>query len=181
MGQPQTNLYLVGFMGTGKTTIGKAVAARLDFDFLDSDAEIEKRAGKPIAEIFSGEGEAVFRQYEREFIESGHPVSGQVVACGGGLVVPDGMLERVKRLGVVICLSASAESILQRTRSNTARPLLNVPDPEARIRSMLAEREPIYRRAGTVLLTDGRGLPELVQNVMRIYRREALERDRAAG
>src|SRR4051812_7704562 len=91
MTPPATNLYLVGFMGTGKSTVGRQVARQLGFQFLDSDHEIERLQGKPVARIFAEEGEAKFRTLEREFIERGHPADRCIVACGGGLVVPPGM------------------------------------------------------------------------------------------
>lgn len=175
MSQPDPNLYLVGFMGTGKTTVGRAVATRLGYDLLDSDAEIERTTGRSIPEIFAAEGEAAFRVLERRFIESGHPSARCVVACGGGLVVQPGMLELLKTRGVVVCLQASFETILKRTQGNRHRPLLNVEDPMERIRTLYAQREPIYRRSGTVILTDGRPLGDVVGHVVRAYRREAVE------
>jgi len=169
------NLYLVGFMGTGKTTVGRAVAHRLGFGLLDSDHEIERREGRSIPEIFAAQGEAAFRGMERAFVEGGHPEAGTVVACGGGLVVPPGMLAALKRRGVVICLHASLETILRRTSGNRHRPLLDVENPMERIRALYAAREPIYHQAGTIILTDGRTLADIVQHVLRAYRREAAE------
>src|SRR5436190_14482731 len=109
------NLYLVGFMGTGKSTVGRAVAQKLGFELLDSDHEIERECGKTIAEIFAAEGEALFRTRERKFIEQGHPATRTVVSCGGGLVVQPGMLPVLQDKGVVICLHAAIETILART------------------------------------------------------------------
>ena len=171
----EPNLYLVGFMGTGKTTIGRALGQRIGFAVIDSDHEIERVAGKPVTEIFAQEGEPAFRRLERNFIESGHPVSGQIVACGGGLVVPEGMLELLHQKGVVICLHASLETILKRTQGQRHRPLLNVEDLDARVRALYAAREPIYRRAGSMILTDARPLSDIVTHVMRTYRREAAD------
>jgi len=175
MNAADVNLYLVGFMGTGKTTVGRAVAQRLGFALLDSDHEIERQEGHTIAEIFEQRGEAAFRKLERRYIESGHPSSRSVISCGGGLVVAQGMLELLQSRGVVICLHASIETILARTARHRHRPLLNVDDPDARVRTLFAEREPIYKRAGTVLLTDARPLNEIVAHVIRAWRREAAD------
>lgn len=173
MNAADVNLYLVGFMGTGKTTIGRAVAQRLGFALMDSDQEIERLQGRTIAEIFATDGEAAFRVMERTFVEGGHPPTRTVVSCGGGLVVQPGMLEALEARGVVICLHASIETILARTARHRHRPLLNVEDQEARVRALYAAREPVYKRAGTVILTDGRPLNDIVSHVMRAWRREA--------
>ena len=173
MTPPAANLYLVGFMGTGKSTVGRQVARQLGYQFFDSDREIERTQGKPVAGIFAEEGEAKFRALEREFIERGHPGEGSVIACGGGLVVPTGMLELLHRRGVVVCLHASIEIILERTMRTKHRPLLQVENPEQRLRALFAEREKVYGRTGTMVLTDRRPLREIVGHVLRVYRLEA--------
>ncbi len=167
-------------MGTGKTTIGRSVAQRLKYRLLDSDHEIERQEGKSIPEIFAQEGQAHFRQLERAFIETGHPTERCVVACGGGLVVQPGMLDLLKSRGVLVCLHASLETILKRTSANRNRPLLDVEDPMERIRALYQEREPVYKRAGAVILTDHRPTSDIVAHVMRVYRREVAERARAS-
>ncbi len=179
MNAADVNLYLVGFMGTGKTTIGRLVAQRIGFELIDSDAEIEKTQGKSIAEIFAGEGEPAFRAMERRFIEAGHPVARRVVSCGGGLVVQAGMLDALRARGVVVCLHASLETILARTARHRTRPLLNVADPEVQLRALYAAREPIYRSAGSMILTDSRPLNDIVGHVVRTWRREAADYVRA--
>lgn len=175
MNPEDVNLYLVGFMGTGKSTVGRAAAQKLGFVLLDSDHEIERQQGKTIPDIFAGEGEAAFRAMEREFIEHGHPAERTIISCGGGLVVQPGMLERLQAKGVVICLHASLETILARTARQRNRPLLNVDNPEERIRTLYAAREPIYRQSGTMILTDGRPLSEIVAHVVRAWRRESVD------
>jgi shikimate kinase len=172
-------------MGTGKTTVGRCVAHRIGFKCVDSDHEIERRAGKTVAKIFAEEGEEAFRALERQFVEGGHSPQKVVVACGGGLVVQPGMLAKLASRGVVVCLHASIETILARTgRHEESRPLLNVEDPAARARLLYAEREAIYRSAGTVILTDSRPLSEIAAHVIRVWRREAdafSRRPHAAG
>jgi len=160
-------------MGTGKTTVSRAVSQRLGFTCVDSDHEIERICGRAIPDIFASEGEAAFRLREREFIESGHPARRAVVACGGGLVIAPGMAQLLRGRGVVICLHASVETILERTSRQDNRPLLNVPNPAERIRTLFAEREQAYRSAGTLVLTDGRPVRDIVTHVVRVWRREA--------
>lgn len=181
MNAADVNLYLVGFMGTGKSTVGRAVAQRLGFESLDSDHEIERLRGKTIPEIFAQDGEPAFRAMERTFVESGHPAARTVVSCGGGLVIQPGLLEALRARGVVICLHASIETILARTERTRHRPLLNVEDPEKRIRTLFAEREPIYQRSGSMILTDGRPLNDVVAHVLRSWRRDAGDYVRAAA
>lgn len=168
-----TNLYLVGFMGTGKSTVGRLVARQTGFSFFDSDHEIERREGQPVAQIFREQGEPAFRTKEQEFIEHGHPAKKCVVSCGGGLVVPPGMLELLRSRGVVICMHAPIDTILQRTMHTTHRPLLAVDHPEQRLRDLYAQREELYRRTGTMVLTDKRPLREIAAHVLRVYRQEA--------
>ncbi|MBL9211748.1 MAG: shikimate kinase [Opitutaceae bacterium] len=180
MNPADVNLYLVGFMGTGKTTVGRAVGQKLGFQVLDSDHEIERQQGKSIPEIFAQDGEPAFRAMERAFIEGGHPAERTLVACGGGLVVQPGMLERLQQKGVVVCLHASLDTILQRTARHRNRPLLDVEDPAERIRTLYAAREPIYKRSGTVILTDARPLNDIAAHVIRAWRRDAADFARAA-
>ena len=171
--QFKQNLYLVGFMGVGKSAIGRRIARELGFRFIDSDQEIEKAENRKIPEIFEQNGEAHFRKLERAFIETGHPDSNCVVSCGGGLVVQPGMKELLKAKGVVICLFASPESIVERTSHNSNRPLLNVENPEERVRELLAEREPIYMDSGACITTEGRTIPEVVRHMIRTYKSNA--------
>jgi shikimate kinase len=181
MNPADVNLYLVGFMGTGKTTVGREVAHKLGFHALDSDHEIERRHGKTIPDIFAQDGEPAFRAMEREFIERGHPAERTLVACGGGLVVQPGMLGLLQSKGVIVCLHASLETILARTARQRNRPLLAVENPEERIRTLYAAREPIYKQSGTVILTDARPLQEIVAHVIRAWRRDAADFGRRKG
>jgi len=166
------NIYLVGFMGTGKSTIGRQLAERLDYQFLDSDAEIERISGMTIPDLFKEQGESVFRKMEKEFVDSGHPAEGCVVSCGGGLIFQEGFKELLQEKGIVISLFASAETIYKRTRTNANRPLLAVEDPMAEIQALLEKRLPVYQAVGIGVLTDDRTLNEIVEHIIRIYRRK---------
>lgn len=174
------NLILVGFMGTGKTTLGRHLAQQWRVRFIDSDLEIERLARMKIPEIFAQKGEAEFRRMEREWVEKHMPKGGCVIATGGGLVIPEGMSELIKSKGVVVCLFATPETIYRRTSGSNHRPLLQTENPLDRIRDLLALREPAYLRSGISVLTDGRNLPDLAHAVERIYRREARERRRGS-
>jgi shikimate kinase len=175
MNPEDVNLYLVGFMGTGKSTVGRSVARRLGFESVDSDHEIERLQGRSISEIFTQQGEPAFRLMEREFVEKGHASARTVVACGGGLVVQPGMLAKLQAKGVVVCLHASFATVLERTQRHRVRPLLEVENPEERIRTLYAAREPIYKQAGTVILTDARPLNDVVAHVIRAWRRDSAD------
>lgn len=164
------NLVLVGFMGTGKTTLGRALARKLNYRFVDTDHLIEERNGKSIPQIFEQEGEAAFRQYERQAVEEWVPRSGCVVSCGGGLIMAPGMLDKVKELGVLVCLFASPETILSRVGRNDQRPLLRGEGALERIQKLLEERLPVYLKAGTGVLTDNRSEADILKSILRIYR-----------
>ena len=176
MNPADVNLYLVGFMGTGKTTVGaRSRRTRSVFKCSTAITRSNGSQGKSIPDIFAQEGEPAFRGFERDFVERGHPADRTVVACGGGLVVQPDMLELLKSKGVVVCLHASLETILARTARHRNRPLLAVENPEERIRTLYAAREPIYKKSGTVILTDSRPLHDIVAHVVRAWRRDAVD------
>jgi len=144
--QPR-NLILIGFMGTGKTTIGKRVARSLGFRFVDTDQLIARKAGKSIPDIFAHSGEEAFRELETEVLRECAARSGQVISTGGGIVTRPGNLEILRDAGYVVWLKASPETIYDRVRRNRNRPLLHTDDPERTIREMLDQRLDLYRRA----------------------------------
>lgn len=170
--EKRPNLYLIGFMGVGKSAVGRQLAHNLRMRFLDSDWSIEQEAGKPISRIFAEDGEARFREMERALIEHGHPEEGTIVSCGGGLPVQPGMIDLLQRKGVLVSLFARPETIVRRTRGNPKRPLLNVDDPEARVRALFKERLPVYMQASLSVSTDGRSIKEVVDSIARMYRQE---------
>ncbi len=173
MPKMRPNLYLIGFMGVGKSAVGRQVARHLNFEFIDSDNAIEVLEGRSVRAIFESDGEDAFRVMERAFLENGHPGEGCVVACGGGLPLAEERRRILLTRGIVICLFASIATILRRTSASSKRPLLDAPDLEERVRTLIAEREPIYMKTGIGISTEGRTLDEVARNVVRIYHREA--------
>ncbi|MDX8415843.1 shikimate kinase [Intestinicryptomonas porci] len=167
-GNSLPNLYLVGFMGTGKSSMGKRLAARFNLRFIDSDEEIEKSSGMSIKDIFAKFGEEKFREMERDFIENGHPKTGCVVSCGGGLVCRDGMPELVKSKGVSIVLFAEPEVIFKRVSLSKTRPLLNVENPMQRICELLDKRSKYYNRSGICVSSSGNP-NDVEERLARIY------------
>jgi len=160
------NLALVGFMGTGKTTIGKMIAETLRFTFVDTDEMIEARTGKTIAQIFAGEGEPKFREMESVVVDELAERRKSIISTGGGLPVFGDNLDRLKLHSLTVCLWSSPEKIFERVKNQTHRPLLNEPDPLAKIRALLAMREPFYRRADVLVNTELRSAREVAQQII---------------
>ena len=160
------NLALIGFMGTGKSSVGRLVADVLHFTFLDTDHVIEARAGKTISDMFTQDGEPAFREWERRIVEELTRREKTVIATGGGLPTDPANLASLKSHALVICLWASPESIWERVRGQDHRPLLNEADPLARIQELLAAREPYYRQADVLVNTGMRSLREVAQHVV---------------
>ncbi len=144
---PQSNIILTGFMGTGKTTLGRLLAKRIGYEFIDSDALIEAQTGKTITELFQIQGEAAFRKLESELVEDLAQKKGLVIATGGGLVLNPKNVAALSNTGQIICLTASPEEILTRVaKAPNVRPLLQEEDPQAKIIELLHHRESVYQQ-----------------------------------
>lgn len=159
---------LWGFMASGKTAVGSRLATRLGWDHIDLDALIVRRAGKPIAEIFRSEGEAAFRALEaaasREIIARRKVV----ISPGGGWITNEGVLDQLPPGTLTVWLRVEPQTVLKRLRrgrGGPARPLLATPDPAQRVRTLLAQREPLYRRADCTVQTDGRTVASVVAEI----------------
>jgi shikimate kinase len=159
------NLALVGFMGAGKTTVGRLVARQLGFTFVDTDEVIEIRTQRKIAELFAECGEAAFRAVERQLLQEIVAQEKLVIATGGGLVCQTGNMELLKSRALVVCLWASVDTIWERVRHQAHRPLLRVPNPREEIVRLLALREPHYRRADVLVNSGLRSLREVAAHV----------------
>ena len=164
------NIALAGFMGVGKSSVGRLVAAELQFEFVDTDEVIESRTGVKIPEIFAQHGEAAFRKFECDLVAEMAGWSGKVISTGGGLVVDPANLASLKTHSFVVCLWATPETIFQRTKHQTHRPLLQAPDPLAKIRALLATREAAYKQADVLVSTEQRSIKEIAAHVLHNFR-----------
>ena len=164
-----TNIVLVGFMGTGKTRIGQDVAKRLGLRFVDMDDCIVERAGKPIPEIFADDGEPHFRSIERQVVIDLAGETGHVIATGGGVVLNPDNIRDFNEQGLVICLSATPEVILERVQHDTNRPLLNADDKMAKIRGILDTRQPLYDAIPNQIDTSEMTVDDVVDRVVALY------------
>ncbi|MEW8015321.1 MAG: shikimate kinase AroK [Candidatus Sedimenticola endophacoides] len=162
------NIFLIGPMGAGKTTIGRQLAAVLGLGFHDSDREIQRRTGVDIPTIFDFEGEVGFRRREREVIDQLTQADGLVLATGGGAVADAANRGCLAARGTVVYLHCAPEQQYQRTACDRSRPLLRTEDPLARLRELMAEREPLYRElADVVVSTERRSLKSVVGEIVR--------------
>lgn len=150
------NVFLVGLMGAGKTTVGRILARRLRLRFYDSDQEVERRCGVKIPVIFEIEGEAGFRAREQQALAELTTLRGIVLATGGGAVLSQENRERLAAGGTVIYLNARPEDLYARVRNDRNRPLLATADPLARLRELHRERDPLYRAIADVVVDTGR-------------------------
>lgn len=160
------NLVLVGFMGTGKSAVGRRVAALAAAPFLEMDAELERRAGKSISRIFAEDGEPAFRDQEAQLAEEWGRKQGAVISCGGGVVLREANLRALQANGLLVCLTARPEVILARTARAAKRPLLAGDNPEQKIRDLLAARAPLYAKIPVQLDTSDLGPEELAAQVL---------------
>ena len=168
---PDLNIFLVGPMGAGKTTIGRQLAKALDKTFLDSDHEIETRTGADIPWIFDLEGEAGFRRRECQVIDELTRRKGIVLATGGGAVLAEENRRHLADRGVVVYLRTSVEQQLQRTARDRSRPLLQTEDPRARLQELFVQRDPLYREIANIVVdTDNRSVRSTVNAILKQLR-----------
>jgi shikimate kinase len=164
------NLALIGFMGTGKTSVGRLIAEQLHFDYLDTDEIIQTHTGRTIADIFKTDGEPAFRALEQKVVAELASRVKTVVATGGGLPTNPMNFTSLKTHALIICLWASPEKIWERVRNQSHRPLLQDADPQKKIRELLAAREPFYRQADVLLNTELRSVREVAQQIVHQFR-----------
>lgn len=169
------NIYLVGFMGTGKSSVGRLLAkeksrleSRSQWNFVDLDELIELKEQRRIVDIFAKDGEAYFRKLEKKILNQVSTQKKFVVACGGGIVLDKGNVSLMKKTGIMICLNATPEEILKRVSSSNGRPLLNVDKPKKRIELLLKMRAPYYMQADEVIETTGLSVKQVAKKISKI-------------
>ena len=171
------SIVLIGFMGSGKSSVGRRLSYRLKVPFIDTDSEIERTAGCTIADIFEERGESAFREAETDCLSSLVPSKrgkgSIVISTGGGVPLREENRNIIKRLGTVVYLKASPETIYERIKDDTSRPLLNTDDPMKKIRMMMQERSGIYSMAADIEIdTDGKLCRDIADEIIR--RKKAL-------
>jgi shikimate kinase len=166
------NIVLVGFMGTGKTTIAKALARSLGKKYVNTDDLIESREKRSINDIFKDDGEAYFRKVEKEIIKEARRQADQVIDAGGGVVLDPENMKNLRMTGTIICLWADPDTIRERTKKYEHRPLLNVEDPKKRITELLDHRRPFYEKADFHVDTSAGDIGSAVEAIKKIVDRK---------
>ncbi|MCX5699484.1 MAG: shikimate kinase [Candidatus Omnitrophica bacterium] len=172
------NIYLIGFMGTGKTSVGRQLAKEKEWNFIDLDELIELKQQRRIVDIFAQEGEPYFRKIEKKFLRQVCSQKKFVVACGGGVVLDPDNIKLMKKTGILICLCAAGEVILKRVSTSASRPILNVAKPRERIELLLKMRAPYYIQADKTIDTSKLSIKEAVTKIIKIVSSGAVSRKR---
>jgi len=162
------NIVLIGFMGTGKTVVAKELAKSLKMDYVSTDQLIIEKEKRAISDIFTENGEEYFRQVEGKVISDVSSKDNLIIDAGGGAVIKEENLKNFKKKGIVVCLTAKSEIILNRTAGYKHRPLLNVSNPKKRIEELLAAREIYYKKADFTVDTSALTIDEVVQKIKKI-------------
>lgn len=162
------NIVLVGFMACGKTFTSRELARRLNRERVSTDELIEQREGRSIPDIFSQSGEPYFRQVERQAVAEAAGRENLVIDCGGGVARDPANFSALRKSGIIFYLYASPEAVYRRTRGRTDRPLLNVSDPLAKIKELLAERDPHYRQADFLIDSNEDNINKVVDDILDI-------------
>jgi shikimate kinase len=160
------NIVLTGFMGTGKTTVGRRVADKLKLKFIDVDTHIEELEKLPIAEVFKRYKEPAFRKMESAAIDELSDKDGLVISAGGGAIMNAANRENLKRKGILVCLTAKTGTILERLKDDLARPLLAGENREETIDKLMKERQAVYDSCPVQVETDGKTIEQVAEEII---------------
>ena len=166
MRQLSANIVLVGFMGTGKSAVGRVIAQKLEFHFIDTDDVIEQTSKAKISDIFAEHGEDYFRDLESQAVKSVALMKNQVVATGGGVVLRSSNIDLLRTGGPIFCLNATPKAIWDRVRSSRSRPLLRGPEPLKKIETLLDKRAPYYALADHQIETTGVSVDQVADEII---------------
>ena len=166
MHQLSANIVLVGFMGTGKSAVGRVIAQKLEFHFIDTDDVIEQTSKAKISDIFAEHGEDYFRDLESQAVKSVTLMKNQVVATGGGVVLRSSNIDLLRTGGPIFCLNATPKAIWSRVRSSRSRPLLRGPEPLKKIETLLDKRAPYYALADHQIETTGVSVERVADEII---------------
>ncbi|MFA5260733.1 MAG: shikimate kinase [Candidatus Omnitrophota bacterium] len=172
----KNNIVLIGFMGAGKSSVSQHLSVKLKRQVVSTDDFIVKREGRPITEIFAQSGETYFRAVEKKIVSEIAAKEGVIIDCGGGVVLDPENLASLKQRGIVFYLFATHEKIYQRIKDQTHRPLLNVPDPVARLEELLTKRQAFYEQADYIIDTNDNDWQRVCEEIEMIMREHAKER-----
>jgi len=161
------NIIIIGFMGCGKTTIGRKLAVRLGYRFVDTDQQIEREQNARVSEIFTRYGEAYFRRLETDLLKRLENVNNTVISTGGGILTTPGNMAIIRRIGISVYLKACVEDIFERISRNTRRPMLQTADPRKTVVELLSKREGLYEQADCIINTESRKMGEIVSQIIR--------------
>ncbi|MBN3039341.1 MAG: shikimate kinase [Candidatus Omnitrophica bacterium] len=159
------NIVLVGFMGTGKTAVGRLLAKEMGIKYISTDEVIEDKERRSINDIFKKNGEPYFRSVEKEIVKKVSELDRFVIDAGGGVVLDEENIQNLKRNGKIVCLSADVNTILERTKRYRHRPLLNVKDPRQKVESLLQERAPFYAKADFTIDTSEMTIEQVAEKI----------------
>ncbi len=160
------NIVLTGFMGTGKTAVGRKLSRLLNMELIDVDTEIEKSQKMTINDMFKKFGEPRFREIETEMIKKLSGKENIIISTGGGAVLKQENLDVLREKGIIVCLLATPETILRRTSHNSNRPLLQVEDPSGKINELLNFRKPFYEKADIMIDTEGKTPIQIAEEII---------------
>lgn len=159
------NIVITGFMGTGKTAVGRRLAERLQINFVDTDAEIQRTTGRTLGDIFNAEGEAGFRKIESQVIAELAQRDRTVISTGGGALISPDNRKRLQDHGILVCLTARTGTLLERLKDDVTRPMLAGEDLAARMERLLKERQSIYAECPIQVATDEKTIPQVTDEI----------------
>ena len=163
------NIVLCGFMGSGKSTIGRLLSEKMGMRFIDTDTYIEQKEGMTISEIFAQKGEEYFRELELKVCKELSGLRATVISTGGGTLLKDANVKELKKSGMVFLLNVSSNTVLQRLKNDTSRPLLQRDDKEKAVKMMLSQRIPLYNRAADYVIDAEESPRKVCIQVMYLY------------